>query len=592
MFNFCKTPISKCTKELSLCAKGDIKADLVIKNGNLINVFTHEIEYGVDVAIICGRVCLVGDATNSIGEKTVLVDASNKFISPGFLDGHIHIESSMLKPSEYAKATIPNGTTGIFYDPHEICNVLGLEGVDLMAKDAKSTPLKAMLTVPSCVPAVNGFEDNNGLVTSSDIHEWMKRDDVIGLGEMMNMPGVINGDLEVHKILSETMQANKIITGHYSMLENGNGLNSYIASNIRCDHESTRAIDAITKMRRGMYVQFREGSAWKDLEALAPVITNEKIDTRLACLVTDDCHPDTLVSKGHLNYIIKKAIKLGIDPITAIQMVTINTAQCFKLDDEIGSIAPGKCADIVIFDNFENFNIDKVLIDGDIVYENSKLIDFKGIEFPEFSTNTMHTSLKTLDDFKVKGSTNLCNVIEIIPTSSITKHIKCNVKIEDGLFVSDVENDILKVAVFERHNNTNLKAIGFVKGFKLKKGALAQTIAHDAHNLIVIGTNDYDMMIATNEIIKSGGGIVSACDGKMLEIVELPIAGLMSNKDAHTVANEISKLEKSWNALGCEIESPFMTMALLSLACIPSLRLTNRGLVDCESFKFIDLIDK
>ncbi|MGL4947904.1 MAG: adenine deaminase [Mycoplasma sp.] len=578
------------TQQLSMTAKGILKADVVIKNINLVNVCTHEIMNNIDIAIKGKKICLVGDASHTIGEETIVYDGTNKYASPGFLDGHVHVESSMLKPCEFAKGIIPNGTVAIFYDPHEICNVLGLEGVDLMSKDLAQTPLKSFLTIPSCVPGMPGFEDCNVVVTPEDIDNWMGREDVIGLGEMMNMPGVIHGDNAVHSIINSTHKHKKIVTGHYSMHETGKDLNSYVASGARCCHESTRWVDALAKMRLGMYAQFREGSAWQDLEELAPILSKPGIDSRYACLVTDDCHPNTIISKGHLNHILKKAFSLGIDPITAIQMLTINTATCFKIEDEYGSIAPYKYADIVIFDNFEDFNIEKVFINGELVAENGKMLkSCEGIKFPESAMQTMKTSLKTLDDFKIESEDACVNVIEIIPVSSITRHLKVEMKSTNGYLQSDIENDILKIAVFGRHNIKDPHALGFVKGFGIKSGALAQSVSHDAHNIIVIGTNDEDMLLAANTVINCGGGVISVSNGEIISLAQLSIAGLMSNETIEKVAHDIESIESSWVKLGCSIESPFMTMSVLSLACIPELRITNKGLVDCLNFKFINL---
>ncbi|MGL4950564.1 MAG: adenine deaminase [Mycoplasma sp.] len=581
------------TKELSLAAKGIIKSDVVIKNINLVNVCTREIIPNIDIAIKKQKICLVGDASHTIDNKTKIIDGTNKYACPGFLDGHMHIESSMLKPSEFAKGVIPHGTVGVFYDPHEICNILGLKGVSLMMEDIKQIPFKAMLTLPSCVPGMDGFESNNGIVTSKDVEEWMQRDDVYGLGEMMNMPGVFNGDNNVHDIIQSAHKHKKVVTGHFPLHDTSENLSSYIASGIRCCHETTRIEDAIAKMRLGMYVQIREGSAWQDLETLIPLIVENKIDTRLACLVTDDSHPNTIVDKGHINHLIKKTISLGVDPIVAIQMATINTATCFKMDDEYGSIAPYKFADIVIIDNLKDFNIEKVFINGDLIAENGEMLkQYPETTFPDYSLKTMNTPLKSLNDFEIKSEDCEINVIEIIPSSALTKKIKVKVKSRNGKLESDIENDLLKIAVFSRHNNETSKTIGFVKGFKLKSGALAQTVSHDAHNLIVIGTNDKDMVFAANKLINSGGGVISVENEQVISFVELSIAGLMSTKPVKVVSQEVKDLEKSWNKLGCNIESPFMTMSVLTLGCIQELRITDKGLIDSNKFEFINLINK
>ncbi len=595
MFNkFCKKQLWEVSKELSAVALGKIPAETVIKNAKLINVCTKEVIEGTDVAIHSGRIALVGDASHCVGENTTVVDADGMYIAPGLLDGHIHIESSMLSAGEYARSVIPHGTVGIYYDPHEICNVMGVDGVKLMVKDAERTPLKAMLTLPSCVPAVPGFEDSGSVVTSKDIREQINQDYVVGLGEMMNFPGIQMSVDETHAITGETLKADKIVTGHYSIPDTGMGLNSYIAAGIRCCHESTRAEDALAKMRLGMYAMIREGSAWHDLAEVSRAVTENEIDSRFAVLVSDDTHPHTLIENGHLDHIVRRAISEGIDPLTAIQMVTINCAQCFHMDNELGSITPSKCADIIFIDNLTDFNVKKVMIDGDIVAENGKMLyNFPKFDYPEQAMNTMHVGESiTADTFKIKTNKKdkvTIRAIEIIPArvGNYEKHITLNVN--DGCLESDIEQDTLKTFVFERHNNTGKHGIGFSKGFNIKSGAMASTVAHDAHNLLVVGTNDEDMALAANTLIKCGGGMCVINNGKVLGCVELPLAGLMNIKSAEEMSEKVACLDKAWKEIGCDIVSPFMTMALIPLACLPKLRLTNRGLVDCTKFTFTDL---
>ncbi len=595
MYNkFCKKQLWECSKELSAVAMGRIPAETVIINAKLVNVCTKEIMENTDVAIHSGRIALVGDAKHCIGEGTKVIDAKGQYIAPGMLDGHIHIESSMLSAGEYAKAVIPHGTVGIYYDPHEICNVLGKSGVDLMVKDAERTPLKAMLTVPSCVPAVPGFEDSGAVVTSDDIREQMKDDFCVGLGEMMNFPGITNSVEETHAITDETLKAGKIITGHYSIPETGMGLNAYIASGVRCCHESTRAEDALAKMRLGMYAMMREGSAWHDLAEVSKAITEHEVDSRFAVLISDDTHPFTLMEQGHLDHIVRRAMQEGIDPITAVQMVTINCAQCFQMDHELGSITPGKCADIIFIDDLKSFQITKVIIDGDVVAENRKMLqEFAPFTYPEFAMNTMHVGETiTADTFKVKTDKKdqvTIRAIEIIPArvSDYERHVTMAVK--DGCIESDTKQDVLKTFVFERHNNTGKHGVGFVKGFNIKCGAMASTVAHDAHNLLVIGTNDEDMALAANTLIACGGGMCVVQNGEVLGCVELPLAGLMNTKSNEEMSELVESLTKAWVKIGCNIVSPFMTMALIPLACLPELRLTDRGLVDCTKFCFSDL---
>lgn len=595
MFNkFNIKPLWEVSKILSAVAQGFQGADIVITNAKLVNVCTREIIKNTDVAISMGRIALVGDAKHCIKENTKVIDAKGQYIAPGFLDGHIHVESSMLSVSEYARSVIPHGTVGIYMDPHEICNVLGLNGVKYMIEDGKGTPLKNMVTTPSCVPAVPGFEDTGAVIGPEDIAETMKWDSVVGLGEMMNFPGILFSTDHAHGVVGETLKANKIVTGHYSLPETGKGLNGYIASGVRCCHESTRAEDALAKMRLGMYAMFREGSAWHDLKEVSKSITENNVDSRFAVLISDDTHPHTLLNDGHLDHIIRRAIKEGIDPITAIQMVTINCAQCFQMDHELGSITPGKCADIVFIEDLNKVNVTKVIIDGNIVAENGALTEeIDEYKYPVDAMNSMHVkNIITKDSFNIYAGNKekvKARVMEIIPArvGTYERHIELDVK--DGKVQCDTSNDVLKAAVFERHKETGTVGYGFVKGFGIKEGAMASTVAHDAHNLLVIGANDEDMALAANTLIECGGGMVAVKDGKVIGLVPLPIAGLMSDKPLEEMAEKVELLGKAWEEIGCNIVSPFMTMALISLACLPELRLTNRGLVDCNKFEFVPL---
>lgn len=388
---FCRTPLWEASRTLSAVAGGFQPADLVITHANLVNVCTHEIMEDISVAVSCGRIALVGNADHCVGEATEVVDAAGQYLAPGFLDGHIHVESSMMSVGEYARAVIPHGTVGIYMDPHEICNVLGLDGVKCMLEDASRTPLKAMLTTPSCVPAVPGFEDTGSSIGPEQIAETMNWKACVGLGEMMNFPGVLSSSDHAHDIIGATLKAGKIVTGHYSLPETGKGLNAYIASGVRCCHESTRMEDALAKMRLGMYAMLREGSAWHDLKEVARCITEHQIDTRFAVLVSDDAHPHTLLSQGHLDHIVRRAAEEGIDAVTAIQMVTINCAQCFQMDHDLGSVAPGKCADLVLIDNLTDLNVTKVWIDGELTAENGVMLkDMPPYAYPDWATHSMH----------------------------------------------------------------------------------------------------------------------------------------------------------------------------------------------------------
>jgi len=590
---FCKKHLWEVSRTLADVAMGRRPADLVIKDATLINVCTKELIPHIDVAVAEGRIAMVGDCTHCIGAKTQVVDAEGKYLSPAFMDGHIHIESSMLTAGEYAKAVVPHGTSAVFMDPHEICNVAGFEGVRCMLSDAKRTPLKAILSTPSCVPAVPGFEDTGASIGPEDVAESMEWDECSGLGEMMNFPGVINSDARTHAIVGETLKADKIVTGHFSIPDTGPLLNAYVAAGVRCCHESTREEDALAKMRLGMYAMLREGSAWHDLKEVGKAVTNHRVDSRYACLISDDTHPHTLLGQGHMDHIVKRAIEEGIDPISAIQMATINVAQCFQLDHEMGSIAPSKCADMVLLDDLDTCKVSKVWIDGDLVAQDGRLTKEVGTyTYPDDITHSVHLEPVAPADFAIeyKGETAKVRVIEVIPARTSTIERFATLATVDGKIEADPAQDILKAFVFERHHETGTKGFGFLKGFGIKRGALAQTVAHDAHNLLVVGTNDKDMALAANRLIELQGGLVAVVDGKVLAEVALPIAGLMSDKPLAEMDHDVHALEKAWEEMGCALPSPFMTMSIVPLACLPELRLTNRGLVDCRTFTFVDPI--
>lgn len=588
--------LQEVTKELVAVAKGTKPAQMVIKGGKLINVNTGEILPHMDVAITHGRIALVGDAAHTIGPDTQVIDAKGLYISPGFMDGHIHVESSMMTVGEYARAVVPHGTTSIYMDPHEIANVLGIEGVGLMTKESRNLPLRTFVAMPSCVPAAPGFEDTGAHIGPKEIKEAMAWEEVVGLGEMMNFPGVIYGDDFIHQELQATLEADKTITGHFSIQETGADLNAYIASGVRCCHESVRAEDALAKMRLGMYVQLREGSAWHDVKETIKSITENSIDSRFATLVSDDTHPNTLITLGHLDHIVKRAIEEGVKPITAIQMVTLNVAQCFGMDKDLGTVSPGRWADIVLLSDLTQVKVEKVIANGELVAEEGKmLVEIPKVEYPEAAKNTMNLAKKLeAKDFVVPTPTPemtqaKVRVMEIIEAKVGTYARECVLPIENGVVTNDLDQDIIKAVVIERHHGTGTMGKGFVKGFHLKAGAVASTVAHDSHNLLIVGTNDEDMALAGNTLAEVGGGMVAVKDGKVIALLPLPIAGLMCQEPAEEVAKKVEVLEEAWKKLGCDLVSPFMTMALIALAVLPELRLTNRGLVDTIKFELVDL---
>ncbi len=584
--------LHQVTRDLSKTAMGILKADMVIKNVKLVNVNTAEIQENIDIAIKKGRIALVGDASHTIGKSTTIIDGKGYYATPGFIDTHIHVESSMLTVREYAKSVCVHGTTSIYMDPHEISNILGLKGMKLMLEDGEDLPLRVYSTVPSCVPASKGFEDNGAYISPNDIKKAMKLKNVKGLGEMMNYPGIINADSDMHKEVAATLKHNKVATGHYPS-NDYKGLNAYIATGINSCHETVTKEMALEKMRLGMYVQMREGSAWRDIAETVKSLTENKIDTRFAVLVSDDTHPNTLINDGHMDHIIRRAIQEGIRPITAIQMATINAASCFEMQRDLGSISPGKWADINLLSDLDNVNVEKVIFNGQLVANNKKLlIDIETKNYPEFSKNTINLKRELIaSDFVIEanGKEKNVRVMEIVEAKAYNYHKIIKMPVIANEMKSDTINDIIKIAVVERHNASGSIGKGFVKGFGFKSGAVASTVSHDAHNLTIIGTNDEDMAIAGNTLSKCGGGMVVVENGKIIAINPLPIVGLMSEDKAELVAKRVHEIELGWKKLGCNLISPFMTSALLSLAVIPELRLTNRGYIDCNNYKKVDI---
>ena len=598
---FCKSPLWECSEELIQVAQGERPAELVIRHANLVSVTTHEILPDTDIAVSCGRVAYLGlgehTAEHCIGPDTKVVDARGLYATPGLMDSHIHVESAMIGVAEYARAVVPRGTTGIFCDPHEVGNVTGLPGVRAMFEDARRVPLKAMMTPPSCVPAVHGVEDTGASITAEDIADTMAWDNVVALGEMMNFPGVLAREGNALGEIRETLAADRVVTGHFPSPDRDRALNAYIAAGVSSCHESGSFDEVLAKLRLGMYVQLRQGSAWLNLPGYLPQLVASGVDTRLCLLCSDDNHPHTLVDEGHMDRILRTAVELGLDPVTALQMATINCAQYFGLAHDMGSVTPGKCADIVLFDDLESFRARMTFIDGELVAEDGRaLFDVAPYEWPDFMTHTMNLGFEpTPETFRVPApgrsdGTARVRAMGIEPGDTITRNIVVEVPVRDGALLADREHDILKVAVFDRHHGSaGTHAFGFVTGFGIH-GALAQTVSHDAHNLLVMGDNDEDMALAAKTLAECGGGEVAVADGQVLALVELPVCGLMSTERVEVVAEKVAAARRAWEQMGCSMPSPFMTMGVMSLACVPELRLTNRGYVNCLTFEMEDLL--
>jgi len=590
-----KYPLDEVTIELVAVATGRNPADQVILGGRVINVFTGEI-LNWDIAIAGERIATVGDVSHTIGSETKVIDASGYYLCPGFMDGHVHVESSMVTVTQFARAVLAGGTTTIFMDPHEIANVLGLDGVKLMMEEGNNVPLKVFATMPSCVPAAPGFEDAGATFGLREIATAMQWPGICGLGEMMNFPGVLAGDELVHGELKATMQAHKPITGHYSVPGDFQGLAAYAAAGIISCHESVLKEDALNRMRLGVYAKMREGSAWHDVQATVKSLTENRVDSRRAILVSDDTHPETLLSVGHLNNVVRQAISNGLDPVRAIQAVTINTAECFGMARDLGAIAPGRFADILFLKDLAGVQVEKVLVDGRLIADAGQLlVDLPAVTYPVSVRNSVHLHERLMaDHFRISASamsgTARVRVMEIIEASVINRHQSADLLVCDGQLHATVNGDLAKVAVIERHGGNGSIGLGFVHGFGFSGGAVASTVAHDSHNLLIVGMNEADMALAGNTLADCGGGMVAVRDGRVIALLSLPIAGLMSDAPVEEVAEQVQAVQKAWEGLGCHIVSPFMTMSLLSLPVLPELRLTNRGLVDTKKFKFVDLI--
>ena len=558
-------------------ARGIEKADLVIKNANIVNVLSEEIHKG-DIAIVDG--IIAGIADEYIGKKEI--DVNGAYVCPSFIDGHVHLESAMMLPSEFAKTVLPAGTTTVIADPHEISNVLGLHGISFMREAVKDLPMDVFAMLPSCVPATP-FETSGFDLNSYDLSLLIDKPWVLGLAEMMNFPGVLNLDSNVMAKLELAKSKEKRIDGHAPQLSKKD-LCAYIASGVKSDHECTTPEEAIEKMRLGMYIMIREGTAAKDLNALIPVLKN--CNTRKCIFVTDDRHPSDLPE--HINGMVRRSVEAGVDPIKAIQVGSLNTAEYFGLKDR-GAIAPGYIADMLILPDLKTFKPDFVIKKGEVVVENGKL----ACTIPPCENTSVRGSVNVRwierNDFRIEAESDIVRTLEVIPNQLITKSIESKIKVEDGNAVSNVDTDTLKICVIERHRATGNIGKGFVKGFNLKSGAIASTVAHDSHNMIVIGTNDSDMYIAAVELIKRQGGKVVVNNGEILSELPLPIAGIMSDKDFDYVVEKCEELNKAAHSIGCTLEDPFMTMAFLSLPVIPELKVTDKGVFDTNKFDFIDI---
>ena len=568
-------------KNLIEVAAGRKSADLVIKNCRIVNVFSGEIERG-DIAIVDGKIAGVGEYD---GKK--IIDAKNKFAAPGFIDAHIHIESSYISPEQLGKIIVPCGTTTIIADPHEIVNVCGLDGLKYMIDAAQKTKLKIIFAMPSCVPATD-FEDSGAILDAEDMEEIFPDENIFGLGEFMNAVGVINCDEKALKKILLAKKFNKLIDGHAPNLS-GKNLNAYVAAGILGDHECMTVEEMNEKISRGLYILIREGSACHNLRELIKGATEK--NSRRLLLCSDDRQAKTIFELGHMNNHLKICVEEKINPITAIQMATLNTAEAFKIFDR-GAIKPGNCADIVLLEDLENFFAEKVFIDGEVVAEGGKYLPeiiSQDISKVRGSVRVKNFSAERL---KMNLRKNFVNVIKILPGGVVTKKITAEVKTDsDGDFIFDPEKDICKVAVIERHHETGKIGLGFLSGYGIKSGAIAISVAHDSHNIIVAGVNNSEMAFAVEKLIEMEGGMILVKGGEIVSKISLPIAGIMSDESGEIFAKKLDDLhEKAHSELGISKNvEPVMTLTFMSLSVIPEIKLTDRGLFDYKKFNFIDI---
>lgn len=551
-------------------AAGREKADLVLKNAKYLNVFSNEFLCG-DIAVANGVIAGVGKYDG----KTE-IDVSGKLVLPGFIDAHIHLESSMVTPAEFAKAVVAHGTTTVITDPHEITNVMGIDGVEYMIQASQNLPIDVHFMMPSCVPATE-IDESGAELDCKDIDLYLDNKKVLGLAEMMNYVGVINGDKNVLSKIVTSQAHHKKIDGHAPELS-GNDLNAYIAAGVYSDHECSTFENALEKLRKGQFIMIREGTAAHNLKALMPLLTQQYYSRCM--FATDDKHPSDLLHGGHIDYIVKQALKNGADPIVALKTATHHAARYFLLNNK-GAIASGYLADIVVVDNLEDFNVEtvfkcgKLVFDGEVKDFSAPTVDEK---LAEKCFDTFHLDSVTPSSFKVDGKLGL---IGLVGGELLTRNLGTADKI-------DVENDILKIACIERHKGTNHIGVGYVKGYSLKSGAVATSVAHDSHNIITVGCNDDDIAVAVNAIKDSKGGIAVVENGKIKALLELPIAGLMSDEPLTTVNEKLENAKSSAYELGADKSiDPFMTLSFLSLPVIPSLRITTKGVFDAENWKML-----
>lgn len=565
--------------DLIAFALGEQPADLLLKNAHLVNVLSGEI-HPADIAVAGDRVAGLGES--GAYQAREVVDLDGAYVLPGLIESHIHLESAMVRPVEFVRAVLPLGTTTVIYDPHEVANVLGLEGITYMHRVTEGLPVDFFAMLPSCVPATT-METAGASLTAEDIAPMLDEPWVLGLGEMMNYPGVLARDAATMAKLAAA--SGKRIDGHAPLLS-GNRLNAYVAAGIVSDHETTGAQEAREKLRKGMHLMIREGTTEKNLDDLLPVITVE--NARRCFFASDDRHPLDLVNGLHIVDSVRRAIAGGLSPMVAVQMATINAAEYFRLPWR-GAVAPGYLADLVVVSDLTRMDIRRVYKDGRLAALDGNVVEFRPDQPKTFLRGSINVRWIEPEDFYIPANGKTARVIGVQPGQITTRHLVDEVRVEGGRALADPGRDMLKIAVIERHRGSGNTSRGFVRGFGLKRGAIASSIAHDSHNIVVVGTNDRDMFEAAVRIVKLGGGLVVADDGETRAALRCPIAGLMSDLPLSEVARTLRDLQEAAARLGCILPDPFMSLSFLCLPVIPSLKITDRGLVDVDNFRFIGL---
>lgn len=558
--------------EISL---GKKPVDLLLRNGRLVNVLSGEI-HPVSLAIHEGRVVGFGDY-----DARETVDLEGRYLSPGFIDGHIHLESSMLGIPEFARTVVPQGTTSVVADPHEIANVRGVAGIQYMLDSSEGLTLRVFLMVPSCVPATP-FETSGAELLPQDMESFKNHPRVLGLAEMMNFPGVIMEDPEV---LAKIRAFSDMVKDGHAPGLGGKELAAYVHAGIGSDHECTTLEEAREKLRVGMRIMIRQGSAAKNLDALLPLVNDH--NSRNCFFVTDDTDPRDLVEKGHLASLVRSAIEKGLDPVRAIQMATLNPATYFRIDG-LGALAPGYLADVLVLEDLHKVTVDRVYHAGRLVAEKGRFVGTTESQ-PVSLPGSVNVNWDSVKDLSVAAAGTNIRVIEVVPGQIVTRHVVAEAAVRDDLAIADPGRDILKIAVIERHRGTGAFSVGFIKGFGLKQGAIASTVAHDSHNIIVVGADDSDMLLVTREVADMGGGKAVASAGAVSARLPLPIGGLMSGRTVEEVDEQLTAVVRAAQELGCTLENPFATLSFMALTPIPELKLTDRGLFDSVNFRFVPL---